>query len=129
MSEGNFTKHAKMFLLTSRDIRAAHFLHFGPPKKFSETKKCSSANFSDGLVVHIYAKLIGQTAFTRKAKYDFAIPRFVYPVRKYPLACQRVILNFTNTGVNTPCEFSNGIFLFMIQQKIPLENSHGGDRK
>jgi len=33
----------------------------------------------------------------------------VYPVRKYPLACQRVIPNFTNTGVNTPCEFSNGI--------------------
>jgi len=34
----------------------------------------------------------------------------VYPVRKYPVACHRVIPIFTNTGFNTPCEFSNGIY-------------------
>ncbi|MBU2102376.1 MAG: nucleotidyltransferase domain-containing protein [Candidatus Omnitrophota bacterium] len=34
----------------------------------------------------------------------------VYPVRKYPVACYRVLPNFTNTGSNTPCEFSNGIY-------------------
>ncbi len=54
--------------------------------------------------------------FISKYKYSDA-----YLVRKYPLACLRVIPNFTNpvkdfiyngtnTGLNIPCELSNGIY-------------------
>ncbi|MDP2923589.1 MAG: hypothetical protein Q8O30_07740 [Candidatus Omnitrophota bacterium] len=63
----------------------------------------------------------------------------VYPVRKYPVACHRVLPNFTNTGFpteggslpvrqsgapggNTPCEFSNGIYLDADFENVSFEN-------
>ena len=59
-----------------------------------------------------YSKMVLRTLRMGKVRVRFPVgpKRRFYPVRKYPLACQRVIPNFTNTGVNTPCEFSNGIY-------------------
>ncbi len=72
----------------------------------TNTGSNTPCEFSNGIYLFLlFISLLFGYSFS-----SFAYSVRIYPVREYPAASRGGIPYSTNTGSNTPCEFSNGIY-------------------